>query len=31
MRHSNTYMILEGASEIQRLTIARVISGVLIR
>jgi acyl-CoA dehydrogenase len=30
-RHSNTYTIFEGTSEIQRLIIARAISGVHIR
>jgi alkylation response protein AidB-like acyl-CoA dehydrogenase len=31
MSHSNTYMIFEGTSEIQRLIISRAISGVHIR
>jgi acyl-CoA dehydrogenase len=31
MSHSNTYTIFEGTSEIQRLIIARAISGVQIR
>jgi acyl-CoA dehydrogenase len=30
-RYSNTYTIFEGTSEIQRLIIARAISGVHIR
>lgn len=31
IRHPNTYTIFEGTSEIQRLIIARAISGVQIR
>ena len=31
VRHSNTYTIFEGTSEIQRLIVARAISGVHIR
>jgi acyl-CoA dehydrogenase len=31
MSHSNIYTIFEGTSEIQRLIIARAISGVHIR
>jgi alkylation response protein AidB-like acyl-CoA dehydrogenase len=31
MSHSNTYTIFEGTSEIQRLIIARAISGMKIR
>ena len=31
MRHPNTYTIFEGTSEIQRLVIARSITGVRIR
>jgi alkylation response protein AidB-like acyl-CoA dehydrogenase len=31
MRHSITYTIFEGTSEIQRLIVARTISGVQIK